>query len=311
MKKLSITYSSKLFVLIMLLPPVGSCRGDSSYDKNVMGLIGLVGAAVGVYGLGQYCGLWDQESNNDLINFAAKQLHSGERYQPMLSIISSYGSSFDPVHTFDEQLLYQLALAKRADGSYDSFFSSLKSFMRRTRSTTNNLRERSAQIKECGDWQEITSVSYVMDELANRLSVMFDRLTVLSSYLERHAGYFRLFEYEDYVRNRYYHELQLLDRYTDSYAVKEGLRVCALKYYQGPFALLQLAQEINNDMKALERALSRVSYNYATRIAYARDVVARLYHLERVTVSDNQYMRALLAYQQCQRERDSLKAGAY
>jgi hypothetical protein len=138
---------------------------------------------------------------------------------------------------------------------------------------------------------------------------MVENLHRLHSYVERHAGYFRLFEYEDYVRNRYYDELQLLDRYTDAYTIKEGLRACALRIYHGPFALMQFVQELSNDTQRLQSLISRTTYNYATRIAYARDVAARLYHLERVTVSDNEYMRTLLAYQQYQRERDFLQAG--
>lgn len=302
---------SNLFLLTMLLPPVSSSVCDSSYEKNIMGLIGLVGAAVGVYGIGSYCGLWDPQSDQDLIDVANKQLHNCGYYQPMFSVISSYGPSFDPKYSFDEPLLYQLALAKRANGSYDSFFSSLTSFMRRTRSIRTSLAERSFQIKECGDWQEMKSVGYAMDDLNNRLSVMLDSLTVLRTYLERHAGYFRLFEYEDYVRNRYYNELQLLDIHTDAYMIKEGIRACAIKVYHGPFALIQFIEELNKDIKAFQTVISRASYNYATRISYARDVAARLYHLERLTVSDNEYMRALLAYQQYQRERDYRIAGAY
>lgn len=302
---------SNLFLLAMLLPPVSSSICDSSYDKNIMGLIGLVGAAVGVYGIGSYCGLWDPQSDQDLIDAATKQLRNGGYYQPLLSVISSYGPSFDPKYTFDESLFYQLALAKRENGSYDSFSSSLSSFRRRTRSILTNLRERSVQIKEYGDWQEMKSVGYAMDDLNNRLSVMLESLTVLHTYLERHACYFRLFEYEDYVRNRYYNELQLLDMHTDAYMIKEGIRACAIRVYHGPFALIQFIEELNKDIKAFQTVISRASYNYATRISYARDVTARLYHLERLTVSDNEYMRVLLAYQQYQRERDFMRAGAY
>jgi hypothetical protein len=302
-------YVVTLFLLAMLLPPTGNCRCDSSYDKDIMGLIGLVGAAIGVYGIGQYCGLWDDPSDEETINTATQQLRNGEHYQPMLTLISNYGSSFDPQYTFDESLLYQLALAKRSDGSYDAFSSTLNSFMRKARSTINRLGGQSAQIKESGDWQKIRSISYVMDDLHSRLSVMIENLHLLHVYLERHAGYFRLFEYEDYVRNRYYDELQLLDRYTDAYTIKEGLRACALRFYHGPFALMQLVQELNKDTQCLQNLISRTTYNYATRIAYARDVAARLYHLERVTVSDNEYMRTLLAYQQYQKERDFIRAG--
>lgn len=311
MKKSFISYVAKLFLITMLLPPVGNCQADSLFDKNIMGMIGIVGAAIGAYGIGQYCGLWDEPSNQDLIDAAMRQLRNGEHYQPMLSLIASYGPTFDPKQIFDESLLYQLALVKRGDGSYDLFVATLNGFMRRARAMMNSIRERATQIKESGDWQEIKSVSYRMDDLNGRLSVMVENLHLLHAYLERHATYFRLFEFEDYARNRYYAELQLLDRYADAYTIKEGLRACALRIYQGPFALMQLVQELSNDTKHLQNLISRTTYNYATRIAYARDVAGRLYHLERVIVSDNEYMRTLLAFQQYQKERDYLQAGVY
>ncbi len=308
MKMFSIFSIVRLLSLVMLLPPTGNCLCNPS-DKDIMGLIGLVGAAVGAYGIGHYCGLWDDPSHEEIINAATRQLRESDHYQPMLALISNYGPSFDPKYTFDESLLYQLALAKRSDGSCDVFFSALKSFIRRTRSIVQSLSERSAKIKESGDWQEIKSVSYIMDDLNERLSATVESLCKLHIHLERHTGYFRLFEYEDYLRNRYYEELLLLDRYSDAYTIKEGLRACALRIYHGPFALMQFAQELSKDTQSLQNLISRTTYNYATRIAYARDVAARLYHIERIIVSDNEYMRALLAYQQQQKERDCLQPG--
>lgn len=274
-------------------------NNNPSYTNDFLGLVSsALGVAAGVYGLGYCCGWWGAESNEQLIAAATRGLNGLERYRSMLTIIHQAGSSFDPKYSTDEALLYQLAFTKRGEAFIDAYISSLNSFMRDLRSVTDRVKERAADIKGCGDWEEIRTTGYRLDELNDRLRNALQQIEPLAIHLEKHRSYFKLFEYEDYVRNHYLNELEILDRYRDAYAFCEAIRACANSKYAGPFALIEFAKRLNYDIKALENLIARPAYHYATRIAYARDVVARLYHIERLMVSDNEYMRTLLEYQQ-------------
>lgn len=309
--KQSARYLSCALLLSLILQSTTYPSYSSHYwHKNIQevtatAIVGLVCAGVFTYLVGCGFGLWDQ-SNERLIASGNQRLQEFEQYRPMVHIVSN-DTQFDPRLTFDEAVLYQLAFAKRGKESIDHFLITLKNDAYSARQLCTRLEQRSFKLKKnVQEWHEMRPVCYALDEVSSKLYNVVKNLEVLAAHMEAHISYFKLFECEDYVRNYYAPELMLLDQYNDLYALREGVRVCALGKFSGPFALIAFVNNLKSYIVSLEDLVLRSSYNYATRIAYVRDLIARLQHIERITASDNEYMHVLLEYQREQREKEAL-----
>ena len=268
-------------------------------------VLGLFGVITGIYALGRWCSWWGSESNEQLLARGRKHLEYAHVYHPMFQIMKSAGC--DPLHNFDESILYQLALAKRGGKAIDVYVSSLKSCIRDVSSSRTALATRSYNLKHDCDWNEVRTICYHLDHIGNQLEGTLEELKPLLSYLEAHTSYFKLFDGEDYARNQYTRELQLLEQYGDDYALMRPLRTCVMSTYAGSFALIDFAQKLKRDIAKLEDLAARPAYNYATRIGYARDIVMRLRRIHECIVSDGEYARMLAKYDQAQREKERLQ----
>lgn len=268
-------------------------------------VIGFFGAITGIYALGHWCGWWGSESNEQLLARGRKHLEYAHAYRSMLQIMKSAGC--DPLHNFDESILYQLALAKRGGKSIDACISSLKSCIRDITSSRTALEKRSYNLKRDCDWDEVRTVCYHLDHIGNQLVDVLEELKPLLSYLEAHSSYFKLFECEDYVRNHYACELQLLEQYGDEYSLMRALRTSVMSKHSGSFALIDFVKKLQRDIARLDDLAVRPAYNYATRIGYACDVVMRLRRIHECIVSDAEYTRMLSEYERAQREKERLQ----
>jgi len=281
---------------------------ESTQDMHTIAgaVVGALCAASGVYLLGYCFGWWGYESHERLIECGNQKLQELGQYWSMTNIIRTSEMQFDPHRTFNEPLLYQLAFTKRASDSVDKYIMTLKNQMYYARDVCSRIEKRSLKLKNKSDWHEVRETCYALDEVSNKLYRSIKDLDVLVAHIDTHMSYFKLFECEDYVRNYYAQELALLDQYTDPYTIREGVRVAAFSKFSGPFALIAFVNSLKGHITCLEDLVLRSAYNYATRIAYARDLVARLQRIERIVISDNEYAHVVLEYQREQREKEML-----
>ncbi len=280
-------------------------HGTHLAEDVIWPVLGFFGAITGLYALGRWCGWWGSESNELLLARGRKHLEYAHAYQPMLHIMKSVGC--DPLHSFDESILYQLALAKRGGKSIDAYITCLRACVRDASSSRTALGKRLYNLKRDCDWDEVRAVCYHLDHIGNQLDDMLQELKPFLSYLEAHVSYFKLFDNEDYVRNQYARELQLLEQYGDDYALMRQLRICVMSKHSGAFALIEFAQKLKRDIAKLDDLAMRPAYHYAARIGYVRDVVRCLWRIHECIVSDVEYTRLLTEYDRAQREKERLQ----
>lgn len=282
----------------------------SSYNHNSANsfLVPLAAGALGVAGictLGYCLRWWGHESNEQIISSCRQALQSAEQYHTMIAILRGSDMHVDYA-PFNEQVLYQLAFAKRGGLSIESFIATLVSDMYQAKNLCKKAENRSLELKHQANWEQLRSVCYELDCLHKDLYAIIKQLELLHLTLQRHASYFYLFEYEDYIRNYYASELLLVEQYHESYQLKEGIRVCAFSKYKGPFALIDFVKRLKVDIQTLENSIFRSAYNYAIRIGYAQDIANRLKHIEHLILADHEYAHALIEYQRDQREKERL-----
>lgn len=304
-------FSCVLLVSLMCQSTTHAWHASSYSERDlqeaaIVSGLSLLVAAPCIYLAGRFLGWWGQESHEQLIASGNQKLRELEQYRSMVQIVTA-DTQFHPHQTFNEALLYQLAFAKRGKDAIDVFLIAIKNDAHNAHALCNRIEQRSVKLKKnVQEWSEMRSICYALDEISAKLYRVVKDLDILVAHMETHRSYFKLFECEDYVRNYYAQELLLLDQYNDLYALREGIRVCALGKFSGPFALIAFVNNLKGYVVSLEDLIVRSSYNYATRIAYVRDLVSRLQHIERITVSDNEYMHVLLEYQREQREKEAL-----
>lgn len=288
----------------------GPVHASNNYHNNDTGsfllpLAGALGAAAGICTLGYCLKWWGHESNEQLIMSCRHALQHTEQYYTLVNILRS--SDMHAHNTsFNEQVLYQLAFAKRGGPSITSFIATLASDIAQGKNICKKAETRSLQLKQQDNWQHTRDICYELDRLHDELYNAIRQLESLHLCMQRHASYFYLFEYEDYIRYHYASELLLLEQYHESYQLKEGIRACAFNKYKGPFALIDFVKHLKSDIQALENSIFRSAYHYAVRIGYAQDVANRLKHIEQLILADHEYAHAMLEYQRDQREKERL-----
>lgn len=289
------------------------CLAVPSADAKdmVWGLVGVIGAATGIYALGRWAGWWGAPSNETLLERGRNSLAQADQYQRLLRIIMHVheGEMFDIVHHLDEHLLYDCAVAKRSLSSIDAYVSTLHINISDLKEQHSSLHDRMSDLySNDNDWQRVKYIHDRMQHLDKQIQDTVGELELLHAFLREHVSYFRLFEIEDKLAQKYCRELEILQQHgQDEYTCNRSLRSTILSRYSGAFALVEFVKYIRHDCNQLQQTLGRSAYNYATRIGYVQALLNNLHTLQEIVVADPEYMRLLAEYEHAQREKERLR----
>ncbi|MEX0849411.1 MAG: hypothetical protein WD055_04220 [Candidatus Dependentiae bacterium] len=273
------------------------------------GALTVVGAVTGIYAFGRWCGLWGAPSNEVLIERCRNDLSKIDGYQSLIRLAHRMQKQHgNMAYYFDEELLYELAIAKGRSRTINSLIKDIKLTITDLKSNRSAIEKRMLDLSHSEQWHEVKYVYNRMDHLVRKSKEVLFELESFYALLAEHRSYFQLFEVEDSLARDYRREFELLQRYAnDQYALAKAMRSSILSKHSGAFALISFVKKLKQAIYSLEQALERSAYNYATRISYARSLLGSLYYIQEMVISDKEYIRSLAEYERAQREKERLR----
>lgn len=282
----------------------------SSYSRNevrpeevVLGVVGTIAAGIGIYALGSYMEWWGAPSNEELIAQGRQYVSQVSGYNGMHRIAQRAQSD----NRIYEDALYECALLKRGSENMDSYLCSLQGLINNLKSTYEKLGCRISNLE-----RDRSSHNYdVLDRMrtvCRDVRAAQNDATVLHSYLHDHRGYFRLFEVEDQLAQKYARELSIVQQYAyNEYELSRALRTALSARNSGTFGLIQAMKTLLSDISSLDRALNGLAYNYANRVECSRSLLFTLKRVREIVVSDKEYVRLSVQYEAAEREKERLR----
>ncbi len=151
--------------------------------------------------------------------------------------------------------------------------------------------------------RELESGSYdfevrrVIEQLRSTTSIIesfLPHIGLFSDYLEHHRSYFALYECDGTVRNRYTHELNIIEQCRhDTYRLADELRRFVFNKQYGVYPNVRYVNKLDRYVRELNSCIRCVSYNYVDRIGWARQLVDSLCYIKGIITSGAAYKREL------------------
>lgn len=289
-----------------------SCYGGSYnyYSRNevkpeevVLGVIGTIAAGVGIYALGSYMEWWGAPSNEELIAQGRQYVSQAAGYNDMYRIAQRAQSN----NRVYEDALYECALLKRGSVHMHDYLYSLQGLISNIRSTAEKLNRRIDDVER----DRSSRHRHVLDTMRNVLRDVRGTLRdmeLLHGYLNDHRGYFKLFETEDYVAQKYARELGAVQQYAyNEYDLARAVRTAMATRHTGAFGLIKAVNTLQSDIASLERTLTGCAYHYANRIECSHSLILTLKRVQELIISDPEYARLMIQHEAAEREKERLR----
>jgi hypothetical protein len=161
------------------------------------------------------------------------------------------------------------------------------------------LRERISAIEQSNSYEK-QFIKNEMIRVASDIAHILDPLNFAYRYLSNHRSYFYLIEAEYNIYKAYAQELEVFPYAYTSWDLARSLQAIILSKGQSVgarFPYKYYVEIIDRDIRGLERAINGVSYNYAERLAYARDLNKKLNYIKLAIVADPAYIQDVQAYE--------------
>ena len=309
------SYSRKAtmaFSILMLMSamPV-SLRATSSNQtfKDVAWGAAVVGGVAAAVGAGAYALYsWLTPSDEEVLHGAQREVANFNFNQyPYVNDLGKLLGGFAQtqyaqdkvIATLNEPILYQLSYTYSQNGSMLARLDELSSQISVFRDRHAALRERINAIEQSNNYEK-QFIKNEMIRVGSDIAHILEPLTFAYRYLSNHRSYFFLIEGEYNIYKVYAQELEVLPYVYNAWDLARSLHAIILSKQQAAgarFPYKSYVETIDRDIKGLERAINNVSYNYAERLAYARDLDRKLNAIKLAIVADPAYIQDVQAYE--------------
>ena len=285
-----------------------SMRRDDGLTNIFYGALGVIGVVTGVYVLGSWLGWWNA-SNEQLIAQAERRIHAVNAHRKVITVLKQ--AMQQPVFDeMNESLLYEIALLRRhAHHGIDGYIHQIERVIANLRESRKLLNERRHELEHEADQPDIKRVCRRMSSLVNEIERCLADVKLAHDFLDQHRSYFQLFACEDRLLADYDRERILFAQYGyDQGALLYALRSHASSFGScGAFTLISYVRKLCHDIALFEPLVARPAYNYAGRLGHARELLDQLYIIKQLLVSDPEYNRLLVQYEQAKRDEERLR----
>lgn len=278
-------------------------NNDMKPEEVVMGVLGSIVAGVGIYALGSYMEWWGAPSNDELISQGRQYVAQASGYNGMYRI-AQHSQLNNRVH---EDSLYECAVLKRGSVNIHDYLSSLQGLISNLKKSAEKLGRRIDDIGRDRSSKH-RHVLGVMRSVLDEVRTARRETEALYGYLNDHRSYFKLFEMEDFLAQKYAREIGVVQQYAYSeYDLAQAARTAMIARHTGAFGLIKAVNTLQSDIVSLERAMNGCAYHYANRIDCSRSLMLTLKRIQEVIVSDYEYSRMLAQYEAAEREKERLR----
>ncbi len=293
------------FVLFLSFITPAQLHADCSKWSSVGQVIAAAGAALlGVGGVITFADWLLNETDLQLIDRAnSKYNNAYRRYHDMvywfeqtyhLSDITSHERA-RVMNDLSEAVLYEIGTKMWSMNEKEySYRSQLRSSLNQLTSYRRKVLRRIREL-ESGSYDfEVRRLIEQLRGAMRTIESFLPHLGLFSDYLERHSSYFALYECDGTVRNRYAHELNIIEQYRhDTYRLADELRRFVLNKQYGVYPNVRYVNKLDRYVLELKSWFRRVSYNYVDRIGWARQLVDSLCYIKGIITSGAAYKREL------------------
>ncbi len=306
------------FLPFSLLVPSGISAEGFWHDAG-KGCLAAGAAIVGIGGLITAANWLFSESDRDLYERAHRQYT--DAYNCYGDTVNWFAQTFHftqvtasvrdrVLHDCSEPVLYEIAtkLWTHNEREYN-YRSNLRYSLDQLQSCYNKLLTRIRAIQDSEYDYEVAQVLGQMRTLVRTIESSLPNLRLFSDYLENHRSYFALYESDGKIRNYYQTECNIINQYRhDTYRLVQELMRCALSKQTGSYRLVSYVRELESYLSDVKSRVRRLAYNYASRIALARELIDILAYIKGVIVADPTYTQELRDYEHASIERAHIAA---
>lgn len=302
--KIWISFVLSFFLSLSFMTPV-QLHADYSRWLPVGQVITAAGAALlGVGGVITFADWLLNETDLQLIERAnSKYNNTYRRYHDMvywfeqtyqLSHITSQERA-RVMNDVSEAVLYEIGTKMWSMNEKEyNYRSQLRSSLNQL---TSYYRKVCRRIRELEGRSYDFEVRRVLEQLRGTMRTIesfLPHLGLFSDYLEHHRSYFALYECDGTVRNRYKRELNIIEQYRhDTYRLADELRRFVLNKQYGVYPNVRYVNKLEQYIRKLNLSIRRVSYNYADRVGWARQLADSLCYIRGIITSGSAYKQEL------------------
>lgn len=309
------TYSRKatmafnILVLTSAMPVSLHATTQNQTLKDVAWGAAVVGGVAAAVGAGAYALYsWLTPTDEEVLHGAQREVANFSFNQyPYVNDLSKLLGGFPQtqyaqdkvIATLNEPILYQLSYTYSQNGSMLARLDELSSQITVFKDRHAALRERISAIEQSNSYEK-QFIKNEMIRVASDIAHILDPLNFAYRYLSNHRSYFYLIEAEYNIYKTYAQELEVFPYAYTSWDLARSLQAIILSKGQSVgarFPYKYYVEIIDRDIRGLERAINGVSYNYAERLAYARDLNKKLNYIKLAIVADPAYIQDVQAYE--------------
>lgn len=273
-------------------------------NNNVAGIIGTIGAVLlGAAGIATAIDYCFSETDEQLIarsdreyNSFVSQYNDSMYYLRQLIGINAY-SSYVSIGTISETALFEFATYTwNRNISQSTYRSEVHSAKNKTQSNITDLMNRIKSLERKKHSYHTQQNLMKMRALVSKLEVFLSDITVFSDCLEHHKTYFTLYDLIGNIRNRYIHELMLLEEGHYSAAIE--IKRYIVSKDSNRYAFKNYVRALESDISQLNSALYNLRYTYDSGRSYAEQIANYLLGIKNIVVLDPRYQQELYEYEQ-------------
>lgn len=294
------------FAISMLAPqPV---QADDYQDDTCPGsyiAAGAIGGALAgfaTWAFGSYMEWWGAASNEELLEKAMHTALEAKKYDEIMQLVKRRLE----FHS-QEPTLYSIALIVREAASFNAYTSSLNGFISDLKSLSQKLIKRLHKLER----KHKTYDSRLMEEMRmdiQLLALIKKDLQDIADYLQAHRTYFKLFEQEDRLLQKYSRECDMLQQYArHNHLLADALYRSLQRHDLATFGLLSTIDELKRNTKTLKDALRAANGNYIERSRFAGLFLQSLEEVYNIVVTSPAYHTLLIQHETAEREKERLR----